>query len=269
MLLILRTFLPAAVLVIAAATVQAQPSFQDIRFTHGLFGPERTSTEFHRLDEVCLHYSVTELQTEDNHFDVTIESKVLDPQGAIAFRSTSPAKGEALLGGAEVPGFLHLPLDHPYLPEGEWTAEVTATDNLGKRSATFSRKWQHKPQAFGFSRLGFYRDDQFKCAARLNATVAGQMLYCKVRVVGYAREEGQMEMDLEVQFLDAEGKELSKPFLTHGKHQSDDPSPGECWDFNSHFLPNRPGDFKIRLVAHDLLGKKTVQLEVPFHVDNP
>src|SRR5262245_14304760 len=268
----LRTFLTATLLAVAVTTaVRAQPAFQDVKFTGGLFGPERAPAVFHRQDEVCLHYTVAGLQTDsDGRIDVTFETKVTDPNGAVALRNSAPAKTDLLLGGDRVPGFFNLALDFPYLPEGEWTVEVAATDNVSRTTATLTQKWEYRPKEFAVVRLGLARDDLFKFPARASTVVVGQPLFFRAKVVNFARERGRLKMDVEVQFLDAEGHEVSKPRSMPIRHQLEgDPSPLECWDLSGGVQPNRAGDFKVRIVAHDRISQKTTQVEVPLHVENP
>jgi hypothetical protein len=266
-----RHFLTTILFAAVVSAAQAQPVFQDVKFTHGPFGPERSPAVFHSRDEVWMHYSVTGLQTDaEDRIDVATEYKLIDPMGTVAFRTSQPAKTDLLLGGGTVSGVFNVPLDIPYLPEGEWTVEITITDNVAKRSTTQALKWTHKPREFAFVRMAFARDDQFKVPAQLTAAVVGQPIFLRNKLVGYVRDHGKLEIDVEMVIMDAEGREVMKPRQFPGRHQLEgDPSPMESWDFNGNFVPNRPGQFTIRFTAHDRIGDKTATVEVPLHVENP
>jgi hypothetical protein len=245
--------------------------FQDARLTQGFLGPERASAEYYRQDEVCLRYVLTGVHTDaDGQFDVTLENRLTDPGGALAWQNTAPAKGSLLLGGGTVVGHMDLPLDHPYLPPGDWTMAVTATDHVAHQSTTITRKFTYKPLELAVVRPAFSTDEQFKVPVRQTAAVAGQPLFFRGKVVGYAKDEGSRgnaALDIAVHFLDAEGHDVGKPYEMHVEQKITEPvNPLECCDFNMGFVPNRAGKFTLRVEAHDRIGKKTATLDVPLHV---
>jgi hypothetical protein len=267
----LCTFLAGACVAVAASASQPPLQFDEMVFTQGPLGPVRASADFYRQDEVCLRGILTGLRTgADGQFDVTIEHKVIDPNGALFGQHTSPAKGALHLGGGAFVGRFSLPLDHPYLPPGEWTVEVTATDNVAGQSTTVSRKFRYRPLELAVVRPAFFADDQSKVPARPTAAAAGQPLFFRGKVVGFVKDEGShgnAELDIEIHFLDADGQDVARPFELHLRQKVEEPvNPLECCDFNYTFTPNRPGKFTIRVVAHDKVGKKTATLEVPLHV---
>jgi hypothetical protein len=267
----LHTLLAAVLLAGAASPAPAQPGFRDVKFTYGPFGPERESADFHRQDEVFLYYTIAGLRLNaDGAFDLTLENKVTDPNGALVQHNSVPAKCKLLLGDS-VPGFFTMALDFPYLPTGEWKVEITATDNVARRSASLTRTFHYLPPQLAVVRPGFFRDDQYKVPARLTAAVVGQPLFCRAKLVGFAKDHGNADVDVEFQFLDQEKcEEVATPFaMRFQKKLEEEPLPLESCDLNWNFTPNRAGDFRLRVVAHDRVSKKTAHLEVPLHIENP
>jgi hypothetical protein len=244
---------------------------QDLVFTQGALGPVRASADFCRQDEVCLRYLLTNAAAgEDGQVDVTVEHRLIDPTGVLFGRHTAPVKGALLLGGGSVVERFALPLDHPYLPPGEWTVEATATDNVSKQTATISRKFRYKPLELAVVRPGLFADEQHKQPARPTAAIIGQPLFFRGQIVGFAKSEGShgdAAIDVEIHFLDADGHDTGKPFELHVRQKIGEPiNPLECCDFNCTFVPNRSGKFTIRVLAHDKIAEKTATLEVPLHV---
>jgi hypothetical protein len=240
-------------------------------FTQGFLGPERPTADYYRQDEVCLHYVLTGVRTDaGGEFDLTLAYKLFDPTGALVWQNQGSGKGGMLLGGGTLVGHFELPLDHPYLPPGEWKFEVVATDNASKQSATLDRKFRYKPLDLAVVRPMFAVDDQFKVPARPTAAIANVPLHFRGKVVGFALDRGthgSADLEITIHYVDADGHDLGKPFEMHMQQKAPEPiTPLACCDFNATLVPNRAGKFTIRVVAHDKVAKKTATLDVPLHV---
>jgi hypothetical protein len=267
--MMVRILLAAAVLIVSTASAQAKLGIDNIQATYGRLGPERKSLDLYRYDELFFRFTVTGAKPDaEGKVDGSVLLQVLDGAGKVLGENRIPAKGILALGGNSFPFAVSLPSEQ--LPLGKYTVKITVRDNLSEESATFQRKVTVKALDFKIVNLQFSRDADGKIAAP-GAGAVGETLYFSYRVIGFDNSLGKIHIDMTMQVLDAEGKDVLPHAFTNDYRQ-DDAAVAKKYGYlsfpNNLFL-NRVGKFTLRITAADRLGKKSTTFEVPIQVTAP
>jgi hypothetical protein len=89
--------------------------------------------------------------------------------------------------------------------------------------------------------------------------------------VGFDRSKGEIDVDLEIQVLDAKGNPtMPKPIRTTVHNEKpQEVQKIEYLALSGTVSLNRPGDFVLRIALTDKMSKKKVSFEAPLHVTAP
>jgi hypothetical protein len=264
-----RIGLAIVLLLIGATAARADLTLRNIQASYGVLGPERKSLDYFPHDEVFFRYSITGLQTDrQGDFDVLIESRIVDENGKVIPGSRDPVKGKLHLAGGTFTGSSTVRLANQYAP-GEYTLTVMVTDNLASESVQFSRKFRVKPPELAIVAPRFFYGDTTTPAPA--GGVSGQLLRIRLKVIGFEKTANKLDTELEVQILDADGKELLEA-PKRATLSSTDPAEirnATHLNFTELIGLNRAGSFTLRLTATDKIGNHTTMLELPLKVTQP
>jgi hypothetical protein len=263
---------PLAVLLTAvvATSAQAKLEIRDVQASYGSLGPERKSAEYVAGDQVFFRYTMAGLRTDsDGRTRCEVKVTVTDPKGKSGGPRPVVVQDMPPLGGGTLPGIatVDLVVDSP---PGEYELAVEITDLIAKESASFRRKFTCKPVEFALVRLRFYQDKEGRVPARVGGVVR-QTLLVHLRAVGFDRSRGELDVEMEMAVLDANGKPVTpRPIRTAVHNEKPEEVKGSTWvRFEGELGLNRPGDFILRITVTDTLTKKKVTFETPLRVAAP
>jgi hypothetical protein len=264
-----RTGLAVVLLLFAATAARAELTLRNIQASFGPLGPERKSVDYFPHDEVFYRYCITGLQTDrQGDIDVLIESKIVDENGKVIPGSRDPVKGKLHLAGGTFAGSSTVRLLNQFAP-GEYTLTVTVTDNLASESVQFSRKFRVKPAEFAIVAPRFFYGDTTTPAPA--GGQVGQLLRVRLKVIGFDKSAGKIDAEMNLQIIDADGKELLET-PKRAALASGDPAEvknATHLNFTELIGLNRAGNFTLRLTVTDKLGNQTATLELPLKVSQP
>lgn len=257
----------ALVAALSLAPQQAgQLSLNNVRSTYGAPGLPRTDAQLLPGDQLVLAFDIDGITIDPTGKVVySTALELADSKGKVLFKQ-DPVNQETLagLGGTSVAGMVAIDVGLDQTP-GDYTAKVTITDLVSKRSATLTRPFQVLPAGFGIVRVSTSADADAR--SPVSVFQAGGSLFVNTGVIGFLRDKtkGQPDVVVELQVLDENGKPtLAKPFV--GEINDKVPS-------NARFLPvqflvplNRGGKFTIELKATCRLCKASKSLTLPINV---
>jgi hypothetical protein len=256
--------------VLAALTAPAADagdlSITNVRLTHGVLGPTRSTDKVLPGDSVFLSFDLSGVTiAEDGTVKFSIGTEVVNDQGKTLFKM-APRDNEIKLslGGNRMPGYAQVDVGLQQ-PPGEYTMKVTVTDRASGKSQTLSRNFTVLQPDFGIVKASISSDPD-----GLHRTVvpgAGEGLWVHFGVLGFNRDNGTKQPDVSVQLriLDESGKATqTKPLMATVK--SDVPADHVLLPMRFPLALNRPGKFTIEVTATDELSKKTSKLTFPLTV---
>jgi hypothetical protein len=238
----------ALVAALAAGPAIAKPKIENIQASHGQLGPERKSLEYLRGDEVYIRFTVSGFTTDaDGRMNGEMTLNVTDSAGKEVLKQAFPLQQLLALGGGTFPGFTRVILGHE-MPVGEYTIRVTMTDNLAKESDSFERKFTCKAEEFSLVAVRFWQDADGKIPATVGGT-ASQTLFIRARGVGFDKSKGEIDVEMELEVMDAKGKAvMPKPIKTvvHNEDPAVVPT-ATVINLRAELALNRPGDFVLKI----------------------
>jgi len=260
-----RTWMILAVSLVPS-TVQAKLELSNIQAAYGPLWPERRTLDYYPPDDlIFFRFSVTGLKTrEENHLDLEITATLADSRGKVVLAHTMPGGGPfTLIGGAQTLWAV-LPIQSALSP-GEYTFNVTLTDNIANKRVTFERKVRLRPPEFAVRAVEFFFDSEMRIPAPCRVQV-GQTLYHRIKVSG---ENPHMEVHQKLEIIDYETKvAVPKPWEATIKGDEVMLGLGAAFQGNTGML-TRAGRFILRCTLTDSIAKKTLTFEVPLHVMSP
>ncbi len=241
-----------------------------IEAAHGFFGPPRESLDVCPLDEMLLRYHVTGVKVDDEgKADIETSIHLKEPGGKVVLERKTPVQRQLSLGGNTFSSFVsfHLP---DKAPLGEYTLSVQIRDRLASETASFERKITCKAASFQILTPRFFRDAKSEVAAPVGGVV-GEPLYYRLKLVGFDTTQKKVRTQLTMHILDLEGKEtLPKPALTKAYlDKPEDVGKAIQVNFNGLITLNRAGDYKLKIVVEDSIGKHQAVFEAPLKVTAP
>ncbi len=265
-----RFWLAAALLILSAPSAQAKLGIENIQACYGPFGPERKSLDLFPFDELTFRFIVTGAKADaEGKVDATVSTQVLDAAGRVLVENQYPVKGPLVLGGDSYSQSARLPMVEQSIP-GKYAVKITVRDNVSEESAAFQRMITVKALAFKIVGFQFFRDSEGKIPAPAGGML-GEYLFFRLRVTGFDRSKGRINIQIAVQIFDADGKEV-RTNPVRGDFRQDDATAVKkigFWHFGDSFNLTRVGKFTLRFTATDLLTKKSTQFEVPIQVTAP
>ncbi len=266
-----RMCLAALSLILSAAPATANLEIQDIQAVHGQFGPQRKALDFYPYDEVVFHFRVVGAKVKaDGTLDAELTKRLIAPGGKVVIEEKFPLKDRVYdLGGEAFAAFVNFWLGAEHKP-GEYTLNITLRDHLGDEAVSFERKLTLKAEEFAIVSPRFFHDPEGRVPASAGGR-PGQTLTFRLVGIGVDRSQGKVDCTLDVQVLDAAGKEvIARPGQTGVKNDKADEV--KKWKF-VHFFGgialNRPGDFTLRFTVTDNVSNKTATFETAIKVTGP
>jgi hypothetical protein len=252
-----------------APAQQGTLALNNARITYGILGPARADTKVLPGDNLAVQFDIDNISVDkEGQVEYSTTLEVVDPAGKSIF--TQPPQKVKLyntLGGNSLPGSaaVYIGLEQP---AGEYTVKVSVTDELAKKSASFSQKFTVLPKAFGLIGLTGTVDPDGRVPAGILSV--GESLFVNLAVIGFGRgATKQPNLTVELTILDANGKAtLPKPFTLKVDDKSEEKLDEKALVLPVQFLVslNRAGQFTLELKATDQINNKTVTQKVPFTV---
>jgi hypothetical protein len=262
-----RSLAAAVALVLWAATAYAKLEIQDIKPVYGILGPERKNLDLMPFEDVIFRFRITGMKLDDaGKTDLTVNMVLTNASGKKEFEQILPGKEVLYLGGHSTVGHVRLTVG-PDIREGEYTLEVTATDNLAKQSASFQRKLATKKFGLTIVSPQFFFDPKGLVPAPPGGYV-GQKLYFAMKCIGFAKDQERAEIETNVQILDENGKE-TMPQPIRDKVQARADKTVKAIAFGGDILLNRLGKFTLRVKVTDKTSGKSAYFETPLRVEEP
>jgi hypothetical protein len=266
----MRHPLAAWLLFVIPAFAQAKPELRDVQAAHGLLGPERASAEYVAGDEVYYRFTIRGARTDaDGRLRGELRVALADAKGKELQKSESPLQQIPALGAESIPAQASWSIG-PDFPPGEYEATVEFTDLIAREAVSFKRKFTVKPVEFALVRARFYHDAEERVPARVGGA-AGQNLAVKLTAVGFDRTRGEIDVVMEVQVFDAQGKPVMPRPIRAAVH-NEKPAEVKGIDrltFSALLALNRSGEFVLRVTVSDTIGRKKAQFEAPLRVTAP
>jgi hypothetical protein len=266
----MRYLFAATVLALVPVLAHAKPGLRDIQASHGLLGPERKSNEYLPGDDVYYRFTITGAQTDkEGRLRGELRLTLTDAKGKELLKTETPLQQVPALGAESIPGQAVWSLGVEF-PPGEYEAAVEFTDLIAKESASFKRKFTVKPLEFALVRVRFYHDSEERVHARAGGITA-QSLVVKLKAVGFDKSQGEIDLVMEMQVFDAQGKPVMAKPLRAAVHNENPAVVKDVHraDFSGTVSLNRAGDFTLRITITDTVGKKKAQFETPLRVVAP
>jgi hypothetical protein len=247
----------------------APPEFllENVKACYAQLGPERKALECYPGERVCFRYFVRGAKTGvDGKVDLAASVRLDDSKGDPVVVEPQERTRRLFFGSDLFMHWSSLPLKWGLEP-GEYTCTLTVEDHLAGRQAKWVQKIKVRSPELAIVPVRFAYDAKGDAIAPAGGH-AGQMLYTKWEILGLDPGPGNVNVLLELQVRDAEGKLMTKPAKTSLVNDNPFPTPPDAGiDF---VLPlSRPGSFVLWLKATDRITKKSTEFETTFHVSEP
>ncbi len=236
------------------------------RLVYSMFGQERKEAKLLLGDIFWLAYDIEGLQTrEDGKVLYSIGMELTSKEGKSIFKQ-APKDLEAVnsLGGGRKPAFAFLEIGTE-TPPGEYTATLTVTDRLAKKSEVLTSKFEVLAQRFGFVLVGLTQPDYRPTPP---IAVPGQDFWVHFALTGFAlNDKKQPDVSIDLQVYDLSTNKAVLPKSVTGQIKEVDKEEFKKFIPWTHQLSlNRPGKFRVQVTATDNNSKKTAGLELDFTV---
>jgi hypothetical protein len=248
----------------------AKLEIRNIQSSYGPLGPVRKSSEYIVGDEVYFRFTTVGARADDDgRLRGEIRLKLFDAKGKLVQKSESPVQQVPALGGESFPAGASWSLDKKF-PPGAYELEVEVADLIAGEAASFRRKFTVKPPEFALLRVRFYHDAAARVPARVGGTV-GQNLAIKMEAIGFDKSKGEIDVDFEIQVIDAQGKPVTpKPIrVSYHNEKPDEVKAMDSITFSGLLSLNRAGEFAVRMTVTDKRTKKKLEFETPLKVTPP
>ena len=263
----MRITLATLFLIAATQAAHAKVEIRDVQAAHGMLGPERTNTDYLPGDEVFFRFTVAGAQTtKEGQLSGEIRMTVADSTGKAVLRQTAPVQHTLAFGGDRFPAKAVVELGHQF-PTGEYKLTVEYTDRVSGESDAFARTFNCKPAEFGLVRVRFASDEAGQSATRVDGVV-GQPLHLKLVAVGFDKDKGLIDLEMDVRVFDAKGRPVA-PRGVQAKVRSDDADTVKTANeatFSAELTRTRPGDFILKITVTDKQSGKATTFEAPMRV---
>jgi hypothetical protein len=266
----MHRFLAVSLTLLCAAAAQAKVELRGVQSSYGQLGPARESAEYVLGDEVYVRFTVAGARTDaEGRLRGEITFAVTDGAGKKVLDGGYPLQQAPVLGGDTFPAYVSVRTGDPMAP-GKYTLEVQFRDLLAKESAAFKHEFTCKPVEFAAVAVRFSQD----AAGRVPAPVGGfvsQTLFLKMKAVGFDRSQGEIDVEMAIEVLDAQGKPVSPRPVRAAVHSEkpDEVRAATFVSFSGEINLNRAGEFRLRVTVTDRQAKKTATFEAPMKVLAP
>lgn len=260
-----------ALVLLLPLSAAAKLEIKNVQPSQGLLGPARESDDVFPLDEYFVRYQVAGIKPDkDGKADLEIQAKLIGPDGKVLFeRKTPPAPRPLSLGGDTLQTFGSFTFPEK-APPGEYKLTVTVRDLTANETTSFERKITCKPAKYQILMPRFFHDADGKVPAG-TIGLAGETLHYSLKVVGYDKSQKKVALLMRATIVDGDGKDVGAKALEVKGDIGDPVKAAESKHavFNGLVSLHRTGEFKLRIVVEDTLGKKTTTFETPLKVLAP
>lgn len=240
-------------------------TLSNLRCTHGLIGPTRTSTKFLPGDIVYLGFDIDGVTIgKDGKVVYTMALEVIDQNGKVKHKVEPTERIDfAPLGGGKVPGvaFVVVGVD---LEPGEYKVNLTATDGVTKAKGATEFKFEVLKPDLGIVMVHATIDPEGRTPTHTTGFV-GQFLWIQFAATGFQRDKAnknQPDLLFEMTTLDAKGNPtLEKPLSVEAKALEEIYPTCQA---RMNVPLTREGDFVVRLKVTDNVAKKSATFELPI-----
>jgi hypothetical protein len=262
---------PAFLLFVLPLPVFAKLEIRNVQPAHGPLGPARTSDDVYPLDEYLVRYTVAGVKPDkDGKADLEVGVRLTNKDGKAVYDPKPAARRLDLsLGGDSVQTFGFVTFSER-APAGKYTLTVNVRDRTSGETTKFERELTLKEMSFQIVALRFSHDADGKVPAG-TTLLAGGTLHYQFKAIGFDRSTKKVSLTMRVEVLDADGKPVgAKPL--EAKAEITDPTKAadaRQASLGGQAALNRPGEFKLKIVVEDTVGKKTTTFETPLKVLAP
>lgn len=260
-----------AICLLLPLTAFGKLEIKNVQPSHGLLGPARESDDVYPLDEYFVRYQVAGIKPDsEGRADLEVHAVLLNPKGEPVYDGRTPRAPRPLsLGGDTLQSFGSFTFPEKP-PLGEYKLTVTVKDLTAKDSTSFERKITCKANTFQILMPRFYRDADRKVPAGMIGQT-GESFHYSLKVVGYDKSQKKVALVMRTTILDADGKDIgAKPLEVKGNiTDPDKAAESRQATFDGLVALHRAGEFKLRIVVEDTLGKRTATFEMPLKVLSP
>jgi hypothetical protein len=234
---------------------------KNIRKCYGPLGAKREDNKCLPGEIFFMSYDIDNLSLDKTgKASLTTTFEFIDPQQKVIFTKDTPKDVVPQLGGARIPGDVHVILSTKQAP-GTYKIRVTITDKVSKQAKAFEQPIEVMAPTFGF------------VAAMSRAVgVAGDP-------AGHVTSFGLVNLTLDakkqpnatvtIRILDEAGKDVTPATELVMPRDMPEDTDLEKANFVPTTFPiflNRPGRFTVDVLANDKNGKKTAKLSFPLTV---
>jgi hypothetical protein len=263
-------WLAVAALSLSAAPARTTLEIRNIEAAYGPVGPVRPSADYYPGDEVFFRFLIAGAQLDAaGKMSCDLVLTLTGPGDRVLLNHAFPVGGVLALGGDSFPGSAQVALRGD-APPGAYALTVTVRDKVASTEARFRREITISPAAFVIVAPRFSYDADGKAPAPVGGLV-GQTLYFKMKVIGFDRSRGKIDVNLAVRILDPGTRRLIIAPIQFDESTDDAKVVKQATDvtFSGDMSLNRAGDFLLRLEVTDRTTNKSIALETPMHVANP
>lgn len=248
-----------------APSVSPALEIKNIRPCWGPFGATRFERKCLPGDVFFMTYDIEGLEldpkTKKASYTTTLELLDLSEKDKekVLFKNPTPNEVVPALGGARMPGDLHVIMGPKQKP-GKYAIRLKIEDKVAKVAKTFSYDFEVVAEDFGFIHVG---------AQAIGFT--GQHHIPNFKLVNMALD-GKTKLpdaELTIRVLDENKKEVSEPakmFLPKDIPEGTDLQVANVVALTYPIYLNRTGRFTIEVLAKDKKGNKTAELRYPLTV---
>lgn len=238
------------------------------RRTYGYRGaPRPKDTGILPGDTAHFSFEIKNLKLDANgkaSFSIAIE--IRDASGKVFFEQKPyNTVAQNFLGGNSLPCSAHVDVPFDAKP-GPVDWKLTIVDRASKQTAVVSGKGNILPADFGVVQVGLFGDAEGRVPNSAVAVV-GDSAYLNLSTVGFARDKGTKQPDIEVsmRILDEKGQPtMAKPIV--GKINQGVGPKDQILPVQFGLTVNRAGRFTIEITAEDKIGGKRAQVSYGLRV---
>jgi hypothetical protein len=234
---------------------------KNIRKCYGPLGAKRDDNKCLPGEIFFMSYDIENLALDKSgKASITTTFEFIDPAGVVIFKKDTPKDVVPQLGGARIPGDVHVILGPKQAP-GKYTIRVTVHDKVANQAKAFEQAIDVLQPTFGF--VG-----GMSKAIGLSGDPSGHVTsFGLVNLTLDAKQ--QPNATVKIRILDEAGKDVTPAtelVMPRDMPEDTDLQKGNFVPITFPIFLNRPGRFTIEVDANDKNGKKSAKLSIPLTV---
>lgn len=238
----------------------------NVRSTHGVLGPARTSEDYVPGDDLTLNFDIDGI-TIDNKgkvlYSIAYQVTNLVDKTPVVSQQAQKLETDTIFGGKRIQGFVHLDIGTEQEP-GNYAIKVTVTDRASNASQEITHKFTVVKPAFALVHFKTSSDREGNFS--VPALGEGQTIWINIGVVGFERDQTtkQPSVKMELNVLEDGKAILDKPLSK--VLDKDVPEKNLAIPLQFPLSLTRAGKFTLEFTAVDQVGNKKAKLVVPLSV---